>query len=504
MISLFRYAQPEKYFCKIESKRALAHLMTICLALPFWVVFCGALPASAFTAEDANTIVDSYNKVFYERTESGGHYKDTETTGVTYFWEQTEEIEGMLDAYERTRKPSYKNRISQLLQGFIETNGPDWSNNKFNDDSMWACITFSRAYLDTGTLLFRQTAQSNFDMVYARAWDDKLGGGLWWTTDNNTKNACVNGPASIAAYLLYLSTGDRGYLIKATDIYKWEKTYLFNSYNGQIYDAMNDAGVLATWSSTYNQGTFIGAANYLGDVRAATLATNYTMNKMGSAKSGTYNIMPAYGINGNNSGFNGICIRWIARFMKDNKLQHSYLAWLQANANAAWNMRCTADNLSWCEWENGKQTPADINFHSWDCSSSVVALQVVPPDQTKPLDQQPLASQAPTPWPSAYTNQAAPVSPAPVSQPPASTNQATPVSPAPTPWPSAYTNQTAPVAPAPTPWPSAYTNQAAPVSPAPTSQPPASTNQAPPVSPVPTPEPSPYTNIPALPDIDTK
>jgi len=42
---------------------------------------------------------------------------------------------------------------------------------------------------------------------------------------------------------------------------------------------------------------------------------------------------------GDAGGFNGICARWMARFMKDRGLQKSYLAWLQANADAAWKVR---------------------------------------------------------------------------------------------------------------------------------------------------------------------
>jgi predicted alpha-1,6-mannanase (GH76 family) len=408
---------PEKVCCKIESKSAMARLKTICLSVPFLALFFGALPASAFTAADADTIMDSYNKAFFELSASGGYYKETETRGITTlwtggittFWRQAEEIEGMLDAYERTWSPEYKSKVEQLLQGFIETNQRDWSQSisNGNDDILWACIAFSRAYLDTGISSFKQMAQNNFDVVYARAWDDKLGGGMWWNTKKITKNACVNGPGAIAAYLLYLSTGDPDYLTKATNIYNWERAHLFDPSNGQVYDLINGEGLVDPWSSTYNQGTFVGAANYLGNVQDATLATDYTMNKMGSADSGKYRIMPAYAINDNNSGFNSIGIRWFAKFMKDHNRQGSYLPWLQANANAAWNMRRPGDNLSWCQWE--KQTPDNLDLHSWDCMSSAVALQVVPPDQVVSSEQPTLANQAPPSEPPASTNQDAPV-----------------------------------------------------------------------------------------------
>jgi predicted alpha-1,6-mannanase (GH76 family) len=385
MIRSSVHAQPGKVFRKVESQSAAARLKTLCLSVPFLALFLGALPAAAFTDDDANTIMDSYNKAFYEPTASGGNYKETQTQPeiVFQFWTQAEEIEGMLDAYERSWSPEYKSKVTALLQDFIAKHGDDWSGNKFNDDCLWACIAFSRAYLDTGTASFKEAAQKNFDMVYARAWDDTLGGGLWWTTEKTTKSACVNGPGALVAYLVYLSTGDPGYLTKATDIYNWEKAHLFSPSAGVVYNEMHADGVVAPVATTYNQGTFVGAANYLGDVKDAALAADCTM-RMGGAGPGDYRLMPDYGIddgkNGNNSGFNGIAMRWIAKFMKDHHHQSSYLRWLQANANAAWKGRRASDNLSWCEWE--KPTPADTNFHSWDCISSVVALQVVPPNES--------------------------------------------------------------------------------------------------------------------------
>ena len=93
-------------------------------------------------------------------------------------------------------------------------------------------------------------------------------------------------------------------------------------------------------------------------------------------------ILPQYGIAGNNSGFNAIFFRWMAGFMRDRGLQSTFQSWLQDNADAAWNVRRTSDNLSWCQWL--QQTPAGTNLHSWDCIASMEALQVVPPSQNGP------------------------------------------------------------------------------------------------------------------------
>ena len=118
-------------------------------------------------------------------------------------------------------------------------------------------------------------------------------------------------------------------------------------------------------------GTFIGLANFLGETNDAMLAANFTKDQM------TYSgILPSYGLAGNNSGFNAIFLRWLAKFIKDRGLQNTYQKWLQKNAETAWNVRRTSDDLAWCQWH--KPTPAGKNLHSWDCIASLEALQVVP------------------------------------------------------------------------------------------------------------------------------
>lgn len=339
------------------------------------LLLAGSHHVTAFTAADANTAINSFNSAYYVGNGGNGYFKNDQNGGVSYFWTQAELIEGVEDANDRTGG-TYSAMITSLLNGFSANNGTNWAGNIYNDDICWACIAYLRGYQATGNVNFRNIAKANFDMMYARAWSSDFGGGLWWTTDKGGKNACVNGPAAITAYLLYQTLSDASYLTKAQNIYNWEKATLFNASTGAIYDYIATSGV-GTWSSTYNQGTFIGAANYLGDVTSATTAMNFTKNSMSGANGNGGLIMPQYGIGGNNSGFNSIGIRWMAKFMKDRGLQSTYLGWLQSNANAAWAQRRT-DNLGWCQWH--EKTPNSNNFYSWDTISTVVALQVVPAD----------------------------------------------------------------------------------------------------------------------------
>ncbi len=251
-----------------------------------------------------------------------------------------------------TSNANYRVMTVNLLNGFGKNYGTNWSSNHYNDDCMWACIAFARGYLATGEPRFKDIARSNFDMAYYRAWDTNLGGGLYWTTDNHSKNACVNSPGGIAASLLYQIFGDAGYLTKAGNIFRWERAVLFDPNTGAVADSIGINGRIHPWASTYNQGTFIGLANLMGQTNDVMLAADYTKNHMTSS-----GVLPQYGIAGNNSGFNAIFFRWMARFIRDRGLQSTYQSWLLDNANAAWNVRRIRDGLSWCQWQ--EQTNAD-------------------------------------------------------------------------------------------------------------------------------------------------
>jgi predicted alpha-1,6-mannanase (GH76 family) len=259
--------------------------------------------------------------------------------------------------------------IGRLLQGFTKQHGTNWSDNIYNDDCLWAAIAFARGGQATGDARFKEIARWNFDLVMARAWDDSLGGGLYWTTDNRSKNACVNGPAGIAAFLLGQLYDAPRYRAQAGEIFDWERAHLYNPDTGAVADSLETNGTIHTWASTYNQGTFIGLANFLGHTNDADRAADYTRTSL--TRQG---LLPQYGVGGNNSGFNAIFLRWMVRYMRDRSLENKYLPWLQDNARAAWNVRRVPDGLSWCQWN--QPTPVGKVLYSWDCIASLEALQI--------------------------------------------------------------------------------------------------------------------------------
>ena len=335
--------------------------------------------APAFTAADADTLFDAHTKAFYRVNDGRAWYAKSTDEGKADFWTRAEQMEMVLDAYERTKNPRQIEMFTELFRGFLADNGANWSRNPFNDDIMWMVIACTRAHLLTGNPEFRDVARTNFDLCYARAASADLGGGLWWKVDNRSKNACVNGPGAIAAYLLSRATGESSYLTSAKNVFLWERATLFDPETGRVSDNININGRVSRMALTYNQGTFVGAADLLGYPDDARLAASYTMNQL--CKDG---YLPAYGEKGDSGGFNGIGVRWIARFMNDHHEQAAFEPWLQKNAEAAWQSRRVSDNLSWCRWP--EPTPADRRY-SWGCSNAVVILQAVRPTETaKPGD----------------------------------------------------------------------------------------------------------------------
>jgi predicted alpha-1,6-mannanase (GH76 family) len=338
-------------------------------ALLFIVVSCGALAAQAFSAADADAIFDAHTKAFYRETNGvAWHAKNTEG-GKADFWMQAEQLEMVLDVYERTKNPRQLAMFTNLFRGFLADHGRTWERNEYNDDIMWMVIACTRAHLLTGNVEFREVARTNFDLCYARAASTNLGGGIWWKTDNRSKNACVNGPGAIAAFLLGKATGENAYFTKSTNIFLWLRATLFDRETGKIFDNISTNGRISRFSLTYNQGTFVGAANLLGYTNEARLAALFTMNQM--CRDG---YLPPGGENGDGGGFNGIGVRWIARFMKDRSEEKTFEPWLQKNAEAAWQARRAEDNLSWCRWP---QPTPEGRRASWGCSSAVVMMQVV-------------------------------------------------------------------------------------------------------------------------------
>ncbi|GEP91281.1 alpha-1,6-mannanase [Chitinophaga terrae (ex Kim and Jung 2007)] len=306
---------------------------------------------------EALLAMQCYNNAFYHQYGTYGPsfkaycYSDVNHTGRMDFWKQAEAIETLIDAYTINNDADLLNKIVYLYNGMRDNWGLLWSSNIYNDDVIWGALMCIRAFQLTNDGGMKDMAKNNFDMVWNRAWDTNLGGGLWWTTDKTSKNVCVNAPAAICAVYLYQATGDAGYLTKAKQILDWMITKVYTS-TGEVKGAINAAGVITEGPRTYTQGTFIGACSLLHpyytsqDYKSkAVKVMDYTKNSMCNAQG----LLPDEYDNEDCQGFKGIFARWACKFVKQHNYQSTYASWLNYNAAEAWAYR-NSNGLMWGQW----------------------------------------------------------------------------------------------------------------------------------------------------------
>jgi predicted alpha-1,6-mannanase (GH76 family) len=254
--------------------------------------------------------------------------------------------------------------------------GQLWSSNTFNDDVVWGALMCIRAFHITNDGGMKDMAKNNFDLVWSRAWDTNLGGGLWWTTGKTSKNACVNAPAAICAMYLYQATGDAGYRNKAKMIMDWMNSRLYVAGTGEVRGAINAAGNITEGARTYTQGTYIGACDLLhshypaNNYRAmGAKAMDYTKNNMCNAQG----LLPDEYDNEDCQGFKSIFARWACKFVRNQAFQGTYAAWLNYNAQEAWKYR-NSNGLMWGQW--WRRTP-DNYVNSFETTCGVAMMNGV-------------------------------------------------------------------------------------------------------------------------------
>lgn len=309
--------------------------------------------------EIAKEIYDSFNTKYFEHGWVEGHA----------FWDKAEMLEVYIDAYEATGSKEAKDKLVSYAKMFEKLYHADWSRNEYNDDIMWACIGFARMSKLLNKEVYLTYAKDNFDKVWERAYDEVLGGGLYWRIENTTKNSCVNCPGAIAACLIAEMTGDRSYYDKAKLLMDWEFDNMFEPKTGRVYDAFDINGNINKWASTYNQGTFIGACTLLdqafGDeeggeiyLQYAAKAAEYAMTKLVN-QAGIIDNGEASLSNRDLPGFKGILVRWLYRYAKYTE-NLDILAFLQKNADQVYQMK-NADGIVWTDWTKRTPAPATIN-----------------------------------------------------------------------------------------------------------------------------------------------
>ncbi|GHU73415.1 hypothetical protein FACS189413_17780 [Bacteroidia bacterium] len=327
------------------------------------------------------------------------YYKDINTNqailGAGGWWGDAEMFEVILDAYETGNDPVYKEIFGKLYTNFLVRNGSTWTNNDFNDDIAWMVIACTRAYLLFGEQTYLTRATTNFNLMYNRA---LLPSGMlrWKERDaslTNQTNSCINGPAEVAACYLAMATNDEAYYEKAKALYALQRQYLFVPSTGQVYDCFtwvnNTPSNYSHWASTYNQGTFMGAALML---YAHYSAQQYREDALKIMEYTQKNLCDANGIikvcqvaNGDLAGFKGILMRYVRRLINDLDA-NEYAAWMKKNALHAYNNRNSA-GITHSSWLSKTPETYISEPDPFGASTSVSAIVNTPIDTPTTIEE---------------------------------------------------------------------------------------------------------------------
>jgi hypothetical protein len=338
---------------KISNPRARSHPAVLFLA-SIGLAFAGMQPVTAFTAADATLAWNCWNNTFYftiSSPSSADYWSQEGSTNTPSFWHYAEDLEIAEDRGDVAR-------VNLLCAGFLAKNGTDWSGNTYNDDLMWASIAFSRAYQLTGNTSYRTDAKNGFDLAYSRGWDTAGGGGFFQNTAKNSKPSITDGAGCIAAFLLYQTLADSSYKTKAQAIHSWEQANCYDAATGAVREGPPSTPTYFT----YDSGTFAAGAWLLGDTATATNAGDWVQNNWGVT-------MQHFGQGADAGGFNGICMRWLAKSGYDS-------TFLRAVCDNAWSMRNSAGLTDQAWYVKTNDTDA---LYSFDCGSMVAAMLCVPP-----------------------------------------------------------------------------------------------------------------------------
>ncbi len=318
--------------------------------------------STTFFIERAVSAVESHKAVYY----NGGNYRKAD------FWDYAEIFEIIEDLYEVTGDKSCFAQFSEMYDYVIAHYTSDWHENPFNDDIMWLTIALARAYLYTGEQKYLATAVHNFDKTYSRAVSDDLGGGLFWRVENQCKNTCVNCPGAIAAAFLAKATGDDSYYDKMFVCLDWAVKMMFEPDTGKVYDCINLDGSVSRWSSTYNQGTFIGACMMYYRKSGETKYLDYAASAIKYVKDVMYGggVMDNEESGNDLPGFKGILARYVRRYA-DLTGKPEYRDWLRQNADSCWNNR-NSRGIMWTQLSHKTEDDIDYDVFSASAAMSVV------------------------------------------------------------------------------------------------------------------------------------
>lgn len=334
-----------------------------------------------FTAVSRQRMIDGFLSHFLLNRGSG---RNTFNNGE---WGEAETMETILDAYEGTGErrlldvfedcyANLKYNVGDVWTGGAKTGDYKWYGYNYNDDVMWMIIAAVRGYRLTGKQFYLDDAKRNFDLIWKRAYHGFVGMLRWAEQegDHNGTNSCINGPAEVAACYIAEATGDESYYERARELYENQRKYLFVPETGKVFDCVvfNPEDLTIKWrndwSSTYNQGTMLGAAvllynhyktpQYKTDAdRIVDFARRELCDSRGVVK-------VCQNADGDFQGFKGILMRYLGLYARvyNNKVCEELL---KANAFHAYN-NMNSQSFGHSAWQT--KAAEDMHFGKVDYS----------------------------------------------------------------------------------------------------------------------------------------
>ncbi|MEK3888311.1 glycoside hydrolase family 76 protein [Bacillus sp. FSL K6-3431] len=244
--------------------------------------------------------------------------KPYEESQTLMYWWYAHAVDNWVDAFDRTGKEEYKERLTTLIESTKKYNGQTLINNYY-DDMEWMALAQLRMYEITKDDYYKNYVIELWEDIKT-AWNDHMGGGMAWKKDQlDYKNTPANAPASILGARMYKSFGNVEDLQWSKKIYEFNKAVLVNE-TGFVEDGINrlgDGKIDSDWKFTYCQGVFIGAATELYEITNediylldAQKTINATFDQLVDGKTG---MLPDEG--GDDCGlFKGILVRYLALY----------------------------------------------------------------------------------------------------------------------------------------------------------------------------------------------